>query len=71
MAREKPALFTTSESADLARVPPVAERLSQGRNAYVADFSANTVSVIDTFSKTLVATVPVGVGPFDVAITSV
>ncbi|MEU7729399.1 hypothetical protein AB0B78_29820 [Streptomyces sp. NPDC040724] len=36
--------------------------------AYVANFNANTVSVIDSASNTVVATVPVGDLPFGVAI---
>jgi YVTN family beta-propeller protein len=37
--------------------------------AYVAGFEAGTVTVIDTATNTVVATVPVGVGPFGVAAT--
>src|SRR5260221_12611304 len=37
--------------------------------AYVTNIFANTVSVIDTASNTVVATVAVGSGPFGVAIT--
>ena len=37
--------------------------------AYVTDISSNTVSVIDTATNTVVATIPVGVIPFGVAIT--
>jgi YVTN family beta-propeller protein len=37
--------------------------------AYVADQAANTVSVIDTGTNTLIATVPVGSEPAGVAIT--
>jgi YVTN family beta-propeller protein len=37
--------------------------------AYVANSDSNTVSVIDTASNTVVATVPVGRQPFGVAIT--
>ncbi len=37
--------------------------------AYVTDISSNTVSVIDTATNTVVATIPVGVNPFGVAIT--
>ncbi len=42
-----------------------------GTYAYVANYnegSAGTVSVIDTASAKVVATVPVGAGPSDVAI---
>ena len=37
--------------------------------AYVTNSHSNTVSVIDTASNTVVATVPVGNGPIAVAIT--
>src|SRR5436309_688383 len=37
--------------------------------AYVTDEGSHTVSVIDTATNTVVATIPVGVGPVGVAIT--
>src|ERR1700736_3417162 len=37
--------------------------------AYVANEHSNTVSVIDTATNTLVATIPVGTIPFAVAVT--
>jgi YVTN family beta-propeller protein len=37
--------------------------------AYVANSFSNSVSVIDTASNTVVATVGVGMNPFEVAIT--
>jgi YVTN family beta-propeller protein len=40
-----------------------------GKHAHVADSGDNTVSVIDTASNTVVATVPVGSLPFGVAVT--
>jgi YVTN family beta-propeller protein len=40
-----------------------------GTHAYVANSFSNTVSVIDTATNTVVATVPVGFSPFGVAIT--
>ena len=40
-----------------------------GPNAYVANFTGNFVSVIDTATNTVTATVPVGDGPFGVAVT--
>jgi YVTN family beta-propeller protein len=40
-----------------------------GTHAYVANFSANTVVVIDTATTTVEATVPVESGPVGVAIT--
>jgi YVTN family beta-propeller protein len=40
-----------------------------GAFAYVANKDSNTVSVIDTATNTVVATVPVGSAPIGVAIT--
>lgn len=37
--------------------------------AYVSNANDSTVSVIDTTTNTVIATVPVGAGPFEVAIT--
>ena len=37
--------------------------------AYVANGGSNTVSVIDTATKTVVATVGVGMGPIGIAVT--
>jgi YVTN family beta-propeller protein len=37
--------------------------------AYVANLIAGSVSVIDTANNTVVATIPVGSGPFGVAVT--
>jgi len=37
--------------------------------AYVTDHLDNTISVIDIATNTVVATIPVGLGPFAVAIT--
>jgi YVTN family beta-propeller protein len=44
---------------------------AQGKTsfAYVANISSNTVSVINTSTKTVVATIPVGDGPWGVAIS--
>ncbi len=39
-----------------------------GPQAYITNFSDNTVSVIDTASNTVTATVPVGAGPRGVAV---
>jgi YVTN family beta-propeller protein len=36
--------------------------------AYITNFDSNTVSVIDTSSDTVIATIPVGTGPFGVAV---
>ncbi|MFO7400720.1 MAG: hypothetical protein C0P63_015225, partial [Actinomycetales bacterium] len=41
-----------------------------GTRAYVTDFGAGTVSVIDTATNTVIATVPVGTQPFGVAVTA-
>jgi len=39
--------------------------------AYVANFRSNTVSVIDTATSTVIATIPGGIDPAEVAITPV
>jgi len=38
-------------------------------NAYITNAGDNTVAVIDTATNTVVATIPVGVGPEGVAVT--
>jgi len=43
--------------------------IAAGPKAYVGNFSDNTVSVIDTATHTVVATVPVSTGPHGMAIT--
>ncbi|WP_176542434.1 YncE family protein, partial [Bacillus toyonensis] len=40
-----------------------------GQFAYVANLGSNNVSVINTVSNTVVATIPVGLNPRSVAIT--
>jgi YVTN family beta-propeller protein len=40
-----------------------------GRQAYVTNFDANTLSIIDTASLTVTATVPVGELPYGVTIS--
>jgi YVTN family beta-propeller protein len=40
------------------------------QNAYISNLDGNTVSVIDTATNTVVATIPVGSEPFGVAVTS-
>jgi YVTN family beta-propeller protein len=45
-----------------------AQTLAQ--NAYVTNRDSNTVSVIDTATNTVTATIPVGGGPIGVAVTS-
>ena len=42
-----------------------------GKHAYVANLSSNNVSVIDTATNLVVATVPVGTGPSGVSIAGV
>ena len=37
--------------------------------AYIPNFASNNVSVIDTASNTVTATIPVGIGPQGVAVT--
>jgi YVTN family beta-propeller protein len=39
------------------------------QNAYITNSADNTVSVIDTASNTVTATIPVGINPFGVAVT--
>lgn len=39
--------------------------------AYVTNFNSNTVSVIDTSSDTVIATIPVGTAPFGVAVNEI
>ncbi len=51
------------------RFPAGVAITSDGAFAYVTHFDSGTVSVIETASNTVVATVPVGVGPRGVAIT--
>ena len=43
--------------------------MAAGPKAYVGNFSDSTVSVIDTATGTVVATVPVSTGPHGMAIT--
>jgi YVTN family beta-propeller protein len=40
-----------------------------GKHAYVANQNSNDVSVIDTATNSVVATVPVGIQPLGVAVT--
>ena len=42
---------------------PVEGEPPNGSHAYVANYYVNTVSVIDTASNTVTATIPVGSGP--------
>ena len=60
-------LFLVSLSS-MALVATAQSALPAGPYAYVANSDDNTVSVIDTATNTVTATVPVGSGPFAVAV---
>ncbi|MFD8738261.1 YncE family protein [Streptomyces sp. NPDC059618] len=49
--------------------PQAAQAVPPGTYAYVTNFNANTVSVINTATDTVVATVPVGLEPLGVAVS--
>ena len=51
----------------LAGVVDSAQSLAQ--NAYITNHVSNTVSVIDTATNTVTATIPVGAGPIGVAVS--
>src|SRR5258706_382899 len=42
---------------------------TRAQNAYITNQSSNTVSVMDTGTDTVIATIPVGVTPFGVAVS--
>jgi YVTN family beta-propeller protein len=42
---------------------------SLAQNAYITNLGSNSVSVIDTATNTVTATIPVGVGPYGVAVS--
>jgi YVTN family beta-propeller protein len=42
---------------------------AHAQNAYITNQSSNTVSVIDTATDTVIATIPVGISPFGVAVS--
>ena len=42
---------------------------TRAQNAYITDLGASAVSVIDTATDTVSATIPVGLGPFGVAVS--
>ncbi|MGW5609040.1 YVTN family beta-propeller repeat protein [Streptomyces sp. NPDC003753] len=50
-------------------VAPSPARAATTGNAYVANFTSNTVTVIDTTTNTPTTTIPVGVNPDSIAIT--
>ncbi|MDY7965682.1 YncE family protein, partial [Bacillus thuringiensis] len=62
-------LCPPNPSADTIVTQSLPFNKNTGKFAYVANFGSNTVSVIDTSSNTVVATVPVGVAPSSVAVT--
>ena len=47
-------------------LPPAASR---AQNAYITNENSNTVSVIDTVTNTVIATIPVGLSPFGVVVS--
>ncbi|MDN3351237.1 hypothetical protein [Actinomadura sp. DC4] len=49
--------------------PKIVTAARQRTPAYVTDFNANTVSVIDTATNTVIGTIPVGANPRGVAIS--
>jgi YVTN family beta-propeller protein len=69
LAQTRRALGKGQASAHLPHRPEsVLRQRSAARNAYVAN-ADGTVSVISTASNTVTATVPVGSGPQDVAVS--
>src|SRR5229473_3226226 len=42
---------------------------TRAQNAYITNQSSSTVSVIDTATDTVIATIPVGLTPFGVAVS--
>src|SRR6266852_2051587 len=42
---------------------------TRAQNAYITNQSSSTVSVIDTATDTVIATIPVGLAPFGVAVS--
>lgn len=49
--------------------PQSAQAVPPGTYAYVTNFNANTVSVVNTATNTVAVTVPVGAGPWEVAVS--
>src|SRR5260370_37582820 len=43
---------------------------AHAQNAYITNVNSNTVSVIDTVTNTVIATIPVGLNPHGVAVSS-
>ena len=42
---------------------------TRAQNAYITNRNSSTVSVLDTTTDAVIATVPVGLGPFGVAVS--
>src|SRR5260370_10043794 len=42
---------------------------AHAKNAYITNVNSNTVSVIDTMTNTVIATIPVGLNPFGVVVS--
>src|SRR5258707_96228 len=42
---------------------------AHAQNAYITNVNSNTLSVIDTVTNTVIATIPVGLNPFGVAVS--
>ena len=57
-------MFVTRHSGSRRRLTAGAA----GPLAYVADYSAGTVSVLDTGTDTVAATIPVGTKPYNIAL---
>jgi YVTN family beta-propeller protein len=68
MSQAFPSLLAVAVAgALLASTPSIAHA---GPKAYVGNFADNTVSVIDTSARTVVATIPVAAGPHGMAIAA-
>jgi YVTN family beta-propeller protein len=61
-------LILTAPTLAVTFVIGIAQAL--GQNAYIGNFGDGTVSVIDTTTNTVVATIPVGANPTGVAVTA-
>jgi YVTN family beta-propeller protein len=63
----KPHIFSFIGAFALAGLLGSAQSLAQ--NAYITNLGSNSVSVIDTATNTVTVTIPVGVGPYGVAVS--
>ncbi|HEV2782863.1 MAG TPA: PxKF domain-containing protein [Actinophytocola sp.] len=61
-------LALVTGAALLAPVPAAQAAATPTTRAYLANFGTNTVTVVDTTSNSVIATIPVGVRPFDLAV---